>query len=47
MSTAAAVIKYMAQIGRKGGRVTSEAKTLACRENAKRPRKKKKVVTAP
>ena len=46
MSTAA-VIKYMAQIGRKGGRVTSEAKTLACRENAKRPRKKKKVVTAP
>ena len=44
MSTAA-VIKYMAQIGRKGGKITSEAKTLACRENAKRPRKRKKVVT--
>ena len=34
------VLKYMAKIGRKGGKVKSEAKTLACRENAKLPRKK-------
>lgn len=36
------VIKaYMAQIGRKGGSVRSELKTLACRLNATRPRKKR------
>jgi hypothetical protein len=43
----AAVMQYMAKIGRKGGKATSEAKTIACRENAKRPRKRKKVVVTP
>ena len=31
---------YLAAIGRKGGRATSEAKTVACRLNATRPRKR-------
>ena len=37
----AAVMQYMAKIGRKGGKATSEAKTIACRENAKRAAQKK------
>jgi hypothetical protein len=35
-----AVKKYLASIGAKGGSVKSEAKRLAARENAKKPRKK-------
>lgn len=37
--TVAAVI-----LGRKGGKVKSEAKRLACIANAKKPRKKKAVI---
>ena len=32
---------YLAKIGRKGGKAKSEAKTAACRANAKLPRKRK------
>jgi len=35
----AEISKVMAFLGRKGGSVKSEAKTLACRANAKKPRK--------
>jgi hypothetical protein len=34
--------QYFQKIGRKGGKVRSERKTNACRENAKKPRRKKK-----
>ena len=32
------VSKYLAKIGKKGGSVSSEKKTAACRENARKPR---------
>ena len=35
-----AIKTYLASIGRKGGKATSEAKTVACRLNASRPRKR-------
>lgn len=31
---------YLARIGRKGGKKTSETKAEACRDNASKPRKK-------
>ena len=37
-----AIREYLAEIGRKGGRKTSERKTAACRKNARRPRRAKK-----
>lgn len=36
------VRKHLALIGAKGGSARSEAKTLACRANARLPRKKRK-----
>ena len=35
--------EYFRKIGRKGGKVKSERKTNACRQNAKKPRKRKKL----
>jgi hypothetical protein len=35
------VTKYLAKIGRKGGKAKSDAKTEACRANARLPRKRK------
>ena len=36
------ISRVMSVLGRKGGKVKSEAKTLAVRENARKPRKRKK-----
>lgn len=36
------ISEYLASIGAKGGSVSSPVKTKAARENAKKPRKKKK-----
>jgi hypothetical protein len=38
------VSEYLAKIGRKGGKVKSEEKAEAARENAKMPRPRKKKV---
>lgn len=35
------VIKHLSRIGKKGGQAKSDAKTLACRANARLPRKRK------
>jgi hypothetical protein len=40
METKARKDPHAVALGRKGGRVKSEAKTLAARANAKRPRKR-------
>lgn len=41
MTVKQAVRAYLAEIGAKGGRVKSERKAKAARENAKRPRRRK------